>query len=98
MSLGILEPPTLLLSGRCEGHKKGKRERLCRYIARSAVTVPRLSLSFTHKVLYSLTTPYRHGTIQVAFDPVDFMALLAAVTSPCGFAGFFRIFSRFLLI
>ena len=29
----------------CEGHQKCKRERLCRYIARPAVAVPRLSLS-----------------------------------------------------
>jgi hypothetical protein len=31
-----------------------KRERLCRYIARPAVAVPRLSLSSTGKVVYSL--------------------------------------------
>jgi hypothetical protein len=35
----------------CEGHQKDKRERLCRYIARPAVAVPRLSLSSTGKVL-----------------------------------------------
>ena len=38
----------------CEGHQKEKRERLCRYIARPAVAVPRLSLSSTGKVVYSL--------------------------------------------
>ena len=38
----------------CEGHQKNKRERLCRYIARPAVAVPRLSLSSTGKVVYSL--------------------------------------------
>ena len=43
----------------CEGHQKDKRERLCRYIARPAVAVPRLSLSSTGKVLYTLKTPYR---------------------------------------
>ena len=37
-----------------EGHQKDKRERLCRYIARPAVAVPRLSLSSTGKVLYTL--------------------------------------------
>jgi len=63
----------------CEGHQKHKRERLCRYIARPAVAVPRLSLSSTGKVVYSLKTPYRDGTTQVAFDPVDFMARLAAL-------------------
>jgi len=64
----------------CEGHERNKRERLCRYIARPAVAIPRLSLSSTGKVVYSLKTPYReslphersecfgHGTTQVAFD------------------------------
>ena len=63
----------------CEGHQKDKRERLCRYIARLAVAVPRLSLSATGKVVYTLKTPYRDGTTQVAFDPVDFIARLAAL-------------------
>jgi len=63
----------------CEGHQKDKREHLCRYIARPAVAVPRLSLSATGKVVYTLKTPYRDGTTQVAFDPVDFIARLAAL-------------------
>ncbi len=68
----------------CEGHQKDKRERLCRYIARPAVAVPRLSLSSTGKVLYTLNTPYRDGTTQAALDrgghpPVDFIARLAAL-------------------
>ena len=58
----------------CEGHQKEKRERLFRYIARPAVAIPRLSLSCTGKVIYTLKTPYRDGTTQVAFDPVDFIA------------------------
>jgi hypothetical protein len=63
----------------CEGHQKEKRERLCRYIARPAVATPRLSLSSTGKVVYTLKTPYRDGTTQVAFEPVDFIARLAAL-------------------
>jgi hypothetical protein len=63
----------------CEGHERNKRQRLCRYIARPAVAVPRLSLSSTGKVVYTLKTPYRDGTTQVAFDPVDFIARLAAL-------------------
>ena len=46
---------------------------------RPAVAVPRLSLSSTGKVLYTLKTPYRDGTTQVAFEPVDFIARLAAL-------------------
>ena len=63
----------------CEGHQKAKRERLCRYIARPPVAAPRLSLSSTGKVVYTLKTPYRDGTTQVAFEPVDFIARLAAL-------------------
>ena len=63
----------------CEGHQTDKRERLCRYIARPAVAIPRLSLSSTGKVVYTLKTPYSDGTTQVAFDPVDFIARLAAL-------------------
>jgi len=57
----------------CEGNQKDKRERLCRYISRPAVAVPRLSLSSTGKVVYTLKTPYRDGTTQVAFEQVDWM-------------------------
>ena len=68
----------------CKGHQRDKRERLCRYIARPPVATPRLSLSSTGKVVYTLKTPYRDGTTQVAFDrgghpPVDFIARLAAL-------------------
>ena len=52
---------------------------MCRYIAKPAVAVPRLSLGSTGKVLYAMKTPYRDGTTQVAFDPVDFIARLAAL-------------------
>ena len=63
----------------CEGHQKNKRERLCRYIARPAVAIPRLSQSSTGKVVYTLKTPYRDGTTQVAFEPMDFIARLASL-------------------
>ena len=59
----------------CEGRQKDKRERLCRYIARPPVAIPRLSLSSIGKVVYTLKT----GTTQVAFEPVDFIARLAAL-------------------
>jgi hypothetical protein len=73
----------------CAGHQRNKRERsggvpLCRYIARPAVAVPRLSLSSTGKVVYTLKMPYRDGATQMAFvrgghPPVDFIARLAAL-------------------
>jgi len=36
-------------------------------------------MSSNGKVVYTLKTPYRDGTTQVAFDPVDFIARLAAL-------------------
>ncbi len=44
-----------------------------------AVAIPRLALSSTGKVVYTLKTPYRDGTTQVAFEPVDFIARLVAL-------------------
>ena len=43
------------------------------------MAVPRLSLRSTRKVVYTLKTPYRDGTTQVVFEPVDFIARLATL-------------------
>lgn len=54
-------------------------ERLCRYITRPAVSVKRLSLTAHGQVRYSLKTPWNDGTTHVIFEPLDFMARLAAL-------------------
>ncbi len=59
--------------------QRWKVERLCRYIARPPVSEERLSLTSAGKVKYELKTPYRNGTTHVIFDPLDFMARLAAL-------------------
>ena len=59
--------------------QRDKVERLCRYIARSAVSEQRLSLTPTGKVRYELKTPFRNGTTHVIFEPLDFIARLAAL-------------------
>ena len=41
--------------------ERKKLERLCRYIARPAVSVKRLALTSHGKVRYELKTPYRDG-------------------------------------
>ena len=46
----------------CKTKQRRKLERLCRYVARSALSDQRLSLSATGKVIYSLKTPYSDGT------------------------------------
>ena len=62
-----------------KAHQRDKVERLCRYIARPAVSEKRLSLTSTGKVRYELKTPYRNGTTHVIFEPIDFIARLAAL-------------------
>ena len=59
--------------------QRDKLERLCRYITRPAVSEKRLSLTNQGKVRYELKTPYRDGTTHVIFEPVDFIAKLAAL-------------------
>jgi len=46
-------------------HERKKSERLCRYIARPAVSEKRLSLLRNGKVRDELKTPYRDGTTHV---------------------------------
>ena len=62
-----------------EAHQRDKLERLCRYITRPAISENRLSLTNQGKVRYELKTPYRDGTTYVIFEPVDFIAKLAAL-------------------
>jgi hypothetical protein len=59
--------------------ERNKLERLCRYIARPAVSEKRLSLTAHGNVRYQLKTPYRDGTTHVIFEPLDFIARLAAL-------------------
>ena len=62
-----------------KSYQKEKIERLCRYITRPAVSLNRLRLSETGKVIYELKNPYKNGTTHVVFEPLDFIARLAAL-------------------
>ena len=62
-----------------KAHQRDKLERLCRYISRPAVAEPRLSLTDSGHIRYSLKTPWRDGTTHVVFEPLDFIARLAAL-------------------
>ncbi len=44
-----------------------------------AVSEKRLALTSQGKVRYQLKTPYRDGTTHVIFEPLDFIAKLAAL-------------------
>jgi hypothetical protein len=65
-----------------QAHEAHKLERLCRYIARPALSEQRLSVSPQGRVRYALKTPWRNGTTHVEFDPVDFIGKLAALVPP----------------
>lgn len=65
-----------------EAHESEKLETLCRYITRPAISEKRLSISPQGRVRYALKTPWRNGTTHVEFDPVDFIAKLAALVPP----------------
>ena len=45
----------------------------------SAISEQRLSLTPAGKVRYELKTPFRNGTTHVIFEPLDFIARLAAL-------------------
>jgi hypothetical protein len=60
-------------------HERDKLERLCRYIARPAVSTQRLALTRHGKVRYELKTPYDDGTTHVLFEPLDFISRLVAL-------------------
>ena len=59
--------------------EREKLERLCRYISRPALAEKRLSLTPSGKVRYHFKTPWRDGTTHVVFEPLDFIARLAAL-------------------
>ena len=55
-------------------HEREKLERLCRTITRPAVSTERLSLTPQGHVRYRLKTPYREGTTDGVFEPLDNLA------------------------
>jgi len=65
------------VSARVDECKKLKR--LCRYISRPAVSERRLSLTPGGNIRYQLKTPYHDGTTHVIFEPLNFIARLAAL-------------------
>jgi hypothetical protein len=66
------------------GHEREKLERLCRYITRPALSIQRLSLSSQGDVVYQLKRPYRDGTTEVVFEPLDFTAPARPKEVPLG--------------
>ena len=63
----------------CGAEERRKLERLCRYVARPAIACERLSRDGDGLVVYQLKHPFRDGTTHVLFEPLDFLARLAAL-------------------
>lgn len=77
-----------------EAHPRDKLERLCRYVSRPAVSEKRLAISSHGNIRYPLKKPYRDGTTHAIFEPLDFIAKLAALVpkpqvNPTRFRGVF---------
>ena len=62
-----------------KSHQRAKVEKLCRYIARPAVSTQRMARLPDGKISYELKTPYKNGTTHVIFEPLDFIARLAVL-------------------
>jgi len=65
-----------------KSNQREKLERLWRYIYRPPVSEQRLFVRPCGDIGYSLKTPYRDGTTHVIFEPLDFIARLAALAPP----------------
>ena len=63
----------------CEAHDRAKLERVCRYRARPPLAEQRLSLDADGLVVYALKHAFRDATTHVLFEPIDFIARLAAL-------------------
>ena len=63
----------------CGAHERDKLERLCRYMARGPLSNERLSVDGDGLVVHELKRPFRDGTTQCLFEPLDFLARLAAL-------------------
>ena len=63
----------------CEAWQRSKLERLCRYITRPPIAIKRLSVDDRGRVVYRYRQPFRDGSTHVVFEPLDFMARLAAL-------------------
>ena len=63
----------------CLPHQRDRLERLCRYITRPPLALDRLSTQTTGKVVYELKHPFKNGTTHFVFEPLEFLAKLAAL-------------------
>jgi hypothetical protein len=63
----------------CRADERRKLEQLCRYVARPPIALERLNRDGDGLVGHELKHPFRDGTSQFLFEPLDFLARLAAL-------------------
>ncbi len=63
----------------CRAGERKKLERLCRYVARPPLAHPRLGRDGDGLVVHRFKRPFRDGTTEFLFEPLDFLARLAAL-------------------
>jgi len=63
----------------CRAEERKKLERLCRYVVRPPIALERLSRDGDGLVVHRLKRPFRDGTSEFLFEPLDFLARLAAL-------------------
>ena len=61
------------------GSERQKLEKLCRYIARPAIALERLSLNAKGQVIYSLKKPYDDGTTHIVMTQLELLEKIAAI-------------------
>ncbi|MCB0385750.1 MAG: transposase [Bdellovibrionales bacterium] len=61
------------------GNEREKIGKLCRYIARPAVALERLSLNQRGQVIYTLKKPYSDGTTHIVMTQLELLERLAAI-------------------
>jgi hypothetical protein len=66
----------------CAPYDRAKLEKLCRYIARPAVSEERLKLTPSGDVILKLKTKYSDGTSHLLFSGLEFVEKLAALVPP----------------
>ena len=63
----------------CLPHQRDRLERLCCYITRPPLALDRLSTEANGRVVYELKHPFSDGTTHFVFEPMEFLAKLAAL-------------------
>ena len=63
----------------CRAGERKKLERLCRYVARPPLALERLDRDGDGLVVHRLKRPFHDGTTKFLFEPLDFLARLAAL-------------------